>query len=242
MDIATNPDQSSKDSFLLRMDPRVKIFCSLSMVAAVILTPPEQIYKFIGYFIILCFFLAVSKVMLKDVGRKLILIGSFIAFLALFLFLFGQESPSEKMNALWNLSVKSVLCFLSLILLNVATRFYDFIKGLEVLNIPPVITGLLSFAYRYGILFRKEVKGSLIAKRARSLGSRKIWNEIITAGHLVSHAVLRSFARSETIYAAMLSRGFDGKVKTLKQFRLKKGDYIIMSICPLILIGVAVLI
>jgi len=212
------------------------------MITAVILTAQEQIYKFIGYFIILCFFLSVSKVTLKDLGRRLILLGSFLVFLAFFLFLFGKESPNEKINILWNLSVKSVLCFFSIILLNVTTRFYDFIKGLEALNIPPVLTGLLSFAYRYGILFRREVMGTLIAKKARTLGRRRTWDEVKTSGYLVSHSVLRSFVRSETIYAAMLSRGFDGKVRTLRQSDLKKEDYIIMGICPLILIGVAIFI
>jgi len=209
-------------NFLFRLDPRVKIISFSALIVAVVFTPSPHFYKFLVYFLILSVVTVFSRIPLKNFIGKLILIFPFLAFLAVTLLIFGGNELSKDLNILWNLTIKSVLSFLCLSLLVFTTNFFHLIKGLELLKMPKVITSVLSFAYRYSLLFAQEAERLKRAKESRSFRNRKILEEVKILFHIVPHFFLKTLERSERIYAAMLSRGFERKIKTLSYFRIRK--------------------
>jgi len=67
----------------------------------------------------------------------------------------------------------------------------------------------------------------------RSFGNRGSSMKVVT--RLIGTLFLRTVERAERIYSAMLSRGFNGDIPSLKayQFRLGDGVYISMTIAVL---------
>ncbi|MBS3818864.1 cobalt ECF transporter T component CbiQ [bacterium] len=213
-------------NFFQRLDPRVKIITFTVFILFIGLTPPGDFYKFLAYLFLLGVFFTLSSVPFKRWVSRLALIFPLLAFIGLSVILFKQDPQWTRGEILWNLGVKTVLIFMSVLLLVLSTGFYRLVKGLELLKVPSLVISVVTFAYRYSFLLSQEAESMRKAKLSRSFGRRKKTQEVKTLMHMVPHLFFRTFERSERIYAAMLSRGFDRKVKTLILFRMKTEDWI----------------
>ena len=61
---------------------------------------------------------------------------------------------------------------------------------------------------------REARSGHPVEPRRRRIGGSLAWRARVTGG-MAGNLMLRSFDRSERIYAAMASRGYDGEVRGL---------------------------
>jgi cobalt/nickel transport system permease protein len=77
--------------------------------------------------------------------------------------------------------------------------------------------------YRYIFLIIDEMHRMYRAKEARSIGKKRKY-EFKALSSIIGTLFLRSYERAERVYLAMLARGFDGKIKTLKGFKIRLGD------------------
>jgi cobalt/nickel transport system permease protein len=102
------------------------------------------------------------------------------------------------------------------------------------------VISVLTFAYRYIFLFSNEAQRMKRAKKSRTFKKQKLIKEIKILVSMVSHLFLRAFERTENIYAAMLSRGFDRKIETLTLFKTNKNDWFFFSVFLIYLIAVGV--
>jgi cobalt/nickel transport system permease protein len=134
----------------------------------------------------------------------------------------------------WNVLVKSCLGVFSIILLYSTTPFPSLVKGLERLGVPGVFTVLLSFMYRYLFLLTDEIHRMKRARDSRSFGGRWFW-QLKTIGHMIGTLFLRSFHRAEKVYLAMLSRGYQGGMPGVAPGRLGIGEYLFLSVVPVLL-------
>jgi len=110
------------------------------------------------------------------------------------------------------------------VLLVVTTPWADVLKSLRALKVPQVFVLVLSMTYRYIFLFLHTANGILLARKSRlvgrtSGGEQRRWITG-TMGNLMS----RAFKMSNDVYAAMLSRGFAGEIRTYATFRLRASD------------------
>ena len=215
-----------ENSSFHRFDPRIKILFFTGFITAIFFTPSRHQYKFLAYFLMLSAVFVLSRISVKDFYRKLIFLFPLLLFFAVVIFLFGDETFSEKLSILWNLSVKSVLSVLSLFILISITDFYDLVKGLELLKMPRLATSVLNFARRYSLLLIQEAERVKRAKDSRSFG-KKFTKEIKAISYIVPHLFFRTLERSERIYAAMLSRGFEGEVHVLGSYKLNKMEIVL---------------
>jgi cobalt/nickel transport system permease protein len=122
-----------------------------------------------------------------------------------------------------NIVVKSWLCILSLILLSATTKFTALLKGLKQLGIPKVMVLILSFMYRYIFVLVDEVMRMRRARDSRNFGGGRL-RQLKTLGNMIGTLFIRSYERGERVYVAMLSRGFDGEVRTLHKLSFKQAD------------------
>jgi cobalt/nickel transport system permease protein len=230
-------EYSHLNSFIHRLDPRTKLVASLAFILAVVLTPASNWRIFTIYFCMIAIMLALSKVPPIYVLKRSLVIFPFVLLIAIFIPFLKEGQIAGSYNVwLWQISVtysglfilanvvvKSWLSILALILLSSTTRFDDLLKALGQLGVPQVMILILSFMYRYIFVLADEVMRIQQARDSRNYGGSWL-HHIKTIGHMVGTIFIRSYERGERIYAAMLARGFDGRVSTWHKLRFKQAD------------------
>jgi cobalt/nickel transport system permease protein len=143
--------------------------------------------------------------------------------------------------------LKSWVSVQAALLLTMTTHFTDLLQALKDLRLPAVLVAILSFAYRYLFVLIDEGQRMLRARECRSAeaagrrsGGSLRWRAAVV-GRMVGTLFLRSYERSERIYVAMLSRGYDGALRTIQAKPLSPTEQGIMiiglSICAAIVLG-----
>jgi cobalt/nickel transport system permease protein len=110
-------------------------------------------------------------------------------------------------------------------LLVATTPFPDLLKAMRSLHVPAVLTVTISFMYRYLFVLVDEAMRLQTARAARSVGAgRTVWWRARVLGRMIGSLFIRSYERSERIYAAMLARGFAGEMRTLTHLTWQARD------------------
>lgn len=233
---------SDRDSPIHRLDPRSKLLATLAFIAAVVLTPAGSWLAFGFYFIVIAFLIMLSRVPLLYVLKRSLLIVPFVLLVAIFIPFFKEGELAFSFNIwswhislthsglqlLWSILAKSWLSILSLVLLTSTTSFASLLKGLERLRLPRVMVMLLSFMYRYIFLLTDEVMRMKQARDSRNFGGKRL-RQVSTIGHMIGTLFIRSYERGERVYAAMVSRGFDGHSRTLDRLHFNRQDAFFIS-------------
>jgi cobalt/nickel transport system permease protein len=126
----------------------------------------------------------------------------------------------EGLRQFTTIAIKSWVSVQAALLLSFTTPFHDLVDGLRELRLPRIIVAIISFMYRYLDVLGDEAARMNRAKASRSAvvagrgGGPVRWRASVT-GHMVGSLFLRSYERSERIYAAMQARGFDGELRHL---------------------------
>lgn len=214
-----------KRGFIQKIDPRFKtaVLTVLAFTAAA--TPASHTGRFALYGVFLLVLLTLSRPKLKVLLSRFFFLLPLLIFLALSVFLFGTKEMESKWFILWNLTVKTVLVFLCAAVLQFSTSFTGFLKGLESIPLPRVIPALLGFAYRYVFLFTEEVTGKIRAWRSRRGDRRNVKASLEFIRHALPGIFLRTVERSDRIYAAMLSRGYAGRIVYVNTLHAGKYDW-----------------
>jgi cobalt/nickel transport system permease protein len=229
---------SNLDSFLHRLDPRVKFITTLAFILAVVVTPPLHWWAFIGYLILLVCLLLLSKLPTLYVLKRSLVIVPFVLMIAIFIPFFKQGEVAGSYNIwLWqvtvtydglailaNVLIKAWLSILSLILLSSTTEFTSLLKGLEQLRMPRAMLIILSFVYRYIFVIVDEAMRLRQARDSRNFGRGKLIWQIKTVGNMIGTLFIRSYERGERVYSAMVSRGYDGRIRMLGSLRFRQAD------------------
>jgi len=70
------------------------------------------------------------------------------------------------------------------------------------------------------------VREMYVAKKARTIKARGIFEEQRWVGGRMGYTLIRSLDMSEKVHMAMLSRGFSGDVKIMQEFKMHNRDYV----------------
>lgn len=126
-----------------------------------------------------------------------------------------------------SIAAKSWLSVQVALLLAYTTTFADLVEALRALRVPGLMVDIISFMYRYLAVLTDEAARMVRARRSRSAaplagraGASVTWRARVT-GAMVGSLFIRSYERSERIYAAMVARGFTG---TLRVTRLERPE------------------
>jgi cobalt/nickel transport system permease protein len=123
-------------------------------------------------------------------------------------------------------TVRVWFCVALLTLLILSTGFEKMLKLLFSIKVPSVIVQLFSLTYRYFFVSIHEAQSVLIAKEARTYVNKRTINlqALKDLGSILAALFIRTYERSERVYWAMKSRGFeigsDNKL-TMPAFRLR---------------------
>lgn len=219
------------------VDPRVKSVTLTIFILFIAFTPPLSFISFGLYAVLIFILILLSRVPLRFIFKRSLVIVPFVLMIAIFIpflkegevaggYSFGSLKLTvtyDGLTILWNVLIKSYLSILCLILISTTTKFTRLLKALESLKFPSIIIMIISFMYRYIFVLADELMRMKRAKDSRTVGGSRL-SQVKTLANMLGMLFLRSYERGERVYAAMVSRGFDGKARTLSRFHLRKGD------------------
>jgi cobalt/nickel transport system permease protein len=153
---------------------------------------------------------------------------------------------AEGTVAFVSILIKAWLSVLAATLLVTTTTFPSLVAAARWLRVPKVIVSVISFMYRYIFVIADEALRLFRAREARSASpggkpAGSIHWQARVLGGMIGSLFIRSYERSERIYAAMLSRGFDGEVRTLGIQELNPTDVLTIGAFAVFLAAVLVL-
>ena len=137
----------------------------------------------------------------------------------------------EGLRIFSTIAIKSWLSVQVALLLTFTTSFHDLLDALRELRLPRIMVAIIGFMYRYLAVLGDEAQRLMRARAARSAvaegyhgGGSIVWRARVTGG-MVGSLFLRSYERSERIYAAMQARGFDGTFRHLGARPVRRGEW-----------------
>ncbi|HOO97554.1 MAG TPA: cobalt ECF transporter T component CbiQ [Caldisericia bacterium] len=229
------------NSILNGLDPRVKLIVTLFFVVAVTILPPNAYLAHLAYLVTAFVFMIASRVHFSHYLQSLLVITPLIGALALAV-PFMSPAPggglglgsdlsinSYKLVMLFSLVSKTVLTYLFALVLLFSTSFVRLMVALEGLKVAPLFVAIANFAYRYQFIIVDETE-RLVRSRNSRLWRPRFITQAKTIGYMIGTLFLRSYERSERVYMAMSSRGFNGKFITHEEMRLKPVDLIYSSV------------
>jgi cobalt/nickel transport system permease protein len=232
------------DSFIHRLDPRVKVVVTVVFIVSNALLPDGAwlAFGFAWFFLLFCNLL--SKLGYAYTLKRSIIALPFALIAVTVLFSMPGNPLSTFHFLFWDFTITDagLLRFVSIlirswlsvqmaILLVAVTRFPDLVHALEHLHVPAILTTIIAFLYRYLFVLTDEVFRLLRARESRSAaaagsssGGGVAWRAKV-AGNMAGQLFLRSYERSDRIYNAMLARGYAGHLYTLNPHEMKSKDY-----------------
>ncbi len=111
-------------------------------------------------------------------------------------------------------AARGAIALAAAVVLVSTTSFPEIVRALRRLRLPDIVTTSLALAYRFLYILSDEVTRLRRAARSRNAGEGSASRRRLMAG-IAAAALQRSFARSERVHQAMLSRGYMGEMPAL---------------------------
>jgi len=213
-------------------DARVKLPATLAYIFAVTLTPVGQ-WPALGLLAVpLAAALLLSRLSPLVVLRRSALALPFVLAAVPLMFtkegevlfnvpLFGWTASPEGLEALLSILAKSWLSVMAAVILTATTPAAELLRAMRTLSLPRLLVATVSFMYRYLFVIGEEALSLMRARDSRSArlpgqrgGGTLGWRARVT-GNMVGSLFLRTYERSERVYAAMQARGYDGEPRFL---------------------------
>ena len=130
------------------------------------------------------------------------------------------------------LLVARVATSMSLALLLVLTTPWPaLLKALRLVGIPRIYVQTLGMTLRYLGVLAKTVEEMILAKKSRTIRLKGTGAEQSWVAGRVGALFRRSIQLSGEVHLAMVARGYQGEVKILGGFRLRKRDFVWIGSC-----------
>ncbi len=214
-----NADRYAKDSWLSAFDPRVKLLCFLSLAVVIaFLTGADILLLALAFIVSLA---ALSRVPPLHLARGYAMAFPFIFVASLTMLFTSGADHAMSMGLRISASVLLLLVLVS------STPFMDVLWALRWFRLPSVLSDMMMFTYRFIFVMLDESGRMRLARASRGFkGGRSLLDR--EAFKVLSNSIgmifLRSYRRADRVYLALLSRGYDGKVRTLGGFRVRARD------------------
>jgi cobalt/nickel transport system permease protein len=136
-----------------------------------------------------------------------------------------------------SLALKSWISVQAAILLAASTPFPDLLVAMRAVRIPRLLVAIFGLMWRYLFVLADEALRLMRARAARSgvsaetgvkRGGGVLWRARVTGG-MAGNLFVRSIDRSDRIYQAMLSRGYDGEVRALPLQEFRPVDWLVLT-------------
>lgn len=205
------------------MNAKSKIVAFLALIISCVTLPPGKPEALTSYAVFVLFLLAISNIPLRYFTKRIALIIPFLGFFIITI-PFLMANHNLYMLVLYSTIIaKALISIVVVTILTSTTGFEKLLDGFEELGFPRLFMMLLGFTYRYQYIITDEVERMKRARDSRLWGGTFLWHSRIL-GQMTGMLFLRSYERSERIFLAMTSRGFDGIKPHHKRFSITAKD------------------
>jgi cobalt/nickel transport system permease protein len=237
-----------------RVEARLKAIGALVLIVAAALLPPGRTWPFAAYLALLAGLLALARLPLGPLLRRLAGLAPFIL-TAVVLLPFTRTGDGSASAVLrlggWRLPLyragllaakavllKSLICGGCAVLLVSTTPFSSLLRALGRLGFPRLLLTVIAFLYRYLFLLHGEFLRLTRAARSRNWEAGPLRARLGAAGGIIGSLFLRTYDRGERVYAAMLARGYDGRFRTLSEPRVRPAAAAGLGVFAALVLGV----
>jgi cobalt/nickel transport system permease protein len=230
---------SNLDSVFHKWDPRLKIF-SLLVYCFLVAALTQIIWAFCA----LIFSLAavkLAKIPFRNTKRRLM---AMVGFLGMFLVIMPLTVPTQPGDLLLffqpvpvAFNVRGFLVAILIILkafaialimeplLNTAPLPVT-IQALRHLRVPDMICQMILLSHRYIFVFLNEANRMYTGMRVRGFRQKTNLATLHTMGNFLGMLFVSSFERTQRVYDAMLSRGYNGSFPVYTDFFARPKDWL----------------
>jgi cobalt/nickel transport system permease protein len=228
---------SYKDTIIHRIDPRIKLIVTFAFILTVVSFPKYELSGMIPFFIFPVMLFSLGDVPAKFILKKLLVVSPFVIFVGIFNPLFDSVTMYEfygiNISGGWlsflSIIIKYILTVSAALLLIATTSFPGVCYGLQRLSLPSIFVSQMLFIYRYIFVLMDETMKIVRARNMRSFGNKGTSIKVFI--NIIGVILIRTIEKAERIYSAMLSRGFDGRLRSSKKYKITFGDIFIALIC-----------
>lgn len=222
-----------------RLDPRLKLLAALAYVLVTSSVPARGCWALLALGVLALGAALASEIPVHVTIRRSMIVLPFAGMAAVSLpftrtghvvwawhpFVWAVTVTDEGLLAFASVVVRAWLSGWVGGLLVATTPFPSLLRAMRALHVPSALTTILSFTYRYLHVLVVEATRLQTAREARSAGpgGSLAWRVRVLGG-MIGSLFIRSYERSERIYAAMLSRGFSGQMRTLDELTWRAAD------------------
>jgi cobalt/nickel transport system permease protein len=233
-----------------RLDPRAKLVGFIGLTVVAVTAPLAAWPVWVACASVLALAAAVARIGPRTVWRRarlvlplVLFVGAFVPFART-----GQVVASlgpfditrEGLEVWAAASIKATIGTVSAVLLAATTAYPQVLRGLEALRVPRTLTMIAAFMYRYLFVIVDEVQRMRAARDARGYRPRTMFGAG-AVGRVASALFLRTHARGERVYLAMLSRGYDGHMRHLVPLTFRTADAAFVTAIALALLPLRVI-
>jgi len=223
---------SYKDTFIHRLDPRVKVIVTFLFVVTVVSFDKYDVYGLVPFSFFPAMLFVFGDIPVKFILKKILLVSPF----AVFVGIFNPLLDTRVMNDLCGLAVsggwisflsimvKFFLTISSALLLIATTSFPGVCGGLQKLGLPDIFVSQMLFLYRYIFVLMEETMRMVRARDMRTFSKKGSGIKVYI--NLAGVLFIRTVEKSERIYQAMLSRGFNGRIETSRTYQIQAKDLV----------------
>jgi cobalt/nickel transport system permease protein len=253
---------SQRDGILQRIDPRVKLLTLLAWVVLVsLLHSPPWIFGLYGVSLALALLSRIPiSFFIRRVWLVLPLFAGIIALPAMLnlftpgetavvIFQGGKEYhwgpyripsaitltwPGIRAALLLVARVGTAMSFI--LLLTLTTPWANLLKALRSLRVPAIYVQTLGMTLRYLLLLGQILQDMHLARKSRTLRSRKTRAEQRWVAGQMGMLFQRSLQLSTDVHRSMVARGYQGDVRLLFPFQLRPVDGFFAGVCAALMV------
>jgi len=215
---------SRQDTPMHRLDARSKTLATIAFIVIVMSFPRHEISALMPFLIYPFALISIGRIPFGFIFRKILVAAPFAVVIGIFNPFFDRQpalfAGSFAISGGWlsffSIMIRFGLTVSAALALAACTGMYGLCGGLERLGLPRIFAAQLLFLYRYLFVIADEGSRMMRSLELRSAGLSSLGFRVY--GPLVGHLFLRSLARSERIYQAMVARGFStGEIKIMRE-------------------------
>jgi len=207
------------DTIFHKIDPRAKLLVTIIFIGMVLSYHKYEVISLIPFFSYPLIFILGGKIPFKLVFKRALLVSPFVLLIAIFnpfldraaLYTLNGLEISGGLVSFFSIILRFFLTISSIIILLASTKFETFCFSLQKLKAPSIFVVQLLLMWRYIFVLLEETARMVRAYFLRNFNLKKGIKFRIYI-YILGNLLLRSLARAQRIYLAMLSRGFQGKI------------------------------
>jgi cobalt/nickel transport system permease protein len=222
-DVGRMDELGRMDSPVHRLDARTKVLTTVAFLVAVMSVPRYELSALIPFVTYPLALMVIGGIPPACILRRLLMAAPFALAVGVFnpfldrhvVATIGTYSVSGGWLSFASIVVRFGLTVSAALLLVACTGTHRLSAGMQRLGTPQVFVVQLEMLCRYLFVIAEEGARMMRAAELRSGGRRAL--QLRTYAALVGTMLLRSMDRAQRVYQAMNARGFDGRVRLLRQ-------------------------